>query len=162
MRKFKEKLTIRTSSQEITQEYKLSFRSWMFLCKTKIHGCQRHPEFGPYTLQESGLLGSFWLHVPLFLLHHSINIFPQRKKKKKKEIKPCWSALFNLYVSCFSWIILVPYKTYHWISMPVKVPCPNSPHVHIQRAGNPHTTPPNSYRDTKKNKIIFCILHSWE
>lgn len=40
--------------------------------------------------------------------------------------------------------------------------CPNSSYLHIQRVGNPHAIPPNGYRDTKKNTITFCILHSWK
>lgn len=158
MRKFKEKLTTRTSAQEITQEYKLSFlKQYMIL---------------DVALQNENPLVSetvwIWIiHTPGEALsgcmsHLSFCIIKSTFFHGEGGRNTFWSALVKPYVSCVTLRIHVPYKTFHWISMPVKVPCPNSSHLHIQRAGNPHAVPPNSYRDTKKNKIIFFILHSWK
>lgn len=91
----------------------------------------------------------------------SLNQHLSTKKEKKKEIKTCRSALFKLYVPCFTWRILVPYKTFHWISMPGKVPCPNSSHLHIQRAENPHAIPPEMHRIIKSS-FVFSIPGSTE
>lgn len=91
----------------------------------------------------------------------SLNQHLSTKKEKKKERKTCRSALFKLYVPCFTWRILVPYKTFHWISMPGKVPCPKSSHLHIQRAENPHTIPPEMHRIIKSS-FVFSIPGSTE